>query len=447
MALRISLALLLLTTAIWQTFGVRSGIGAQTTAFIGKYRIAVFLYGALTLWLLFQAGVWGLDPARSFKEIWGQWLRSGLLGLAGVLLATAILRSARPQAGARLACALLMALAVMVALHDIDTLWRWLREEQFPFQQVRIMANRTLLSYVTNLMLAFLCAETIARLIYRRTYLPIPDVGLIVLFCLSLFCTYALGTRNGTLGVLGLLASSTFVIWFAKRRAVSAKLQIGVLAVVLAGIVGFGWITFKSDPRWQTFQDTVALAWDTEHQVAWKLLTPDGKLGGVDTEHQATWKYKDGASLFPLLPNGEPADGSAYLRLAWGKEAVRAIVAHPLGVGFDRSAFGQAMRQSYPEYRSTSDCHSGILDFTLGAGLPGLALWLAFLGILGAHGCRAFFVRGNPAGLLLLFVIAGFFSRSVLDSNFRNHTLEQFMFLVGVLTVLAREDQLHLDTH
>ncbi|MCE1242926.1 O-antigen ligase family protein [Oryzomicrobium sp.] len=424
-ALRIGLALLLLGTAAWRAITTRSSAQTTATASPGQHRSATILYGILTLWVLLQAGVWGLNPAGDFKEIWGQWIRSGLVGLAGVLLATTVLRSPRPQAGARLACALLATLAALVALHDGDTVWRWLQLGYFPFQQIRIVENRTVLSYVANLVLAFLCAETVARLLHRRAYLPIPSAGLATLFALSLFCTYALGTRNGTLGILGLLASSTFVVWFAKRKAVSVGLQAGTLAVVLAGIAAFGWATFKSDPRWQAFQATVVVAWDTEHQAAWK----------------------DPELPYPPLPDGTPAEGSAYLRLAWGKEAIQAIAAYPLGVGFGRSAFGQAMRQVYPDYRSTEHSHSGILDFTLGVGLPGLALWLAFLGTLGVHGWRAFFVRENPAGLLLLFLVTGYFSRSLVDSNIRDHMLEQFMFLAGVLTVLAREDLHRSDAH
>ncbi|MDR1999939.1 MAG: O-antigen ligase family protein [Zoogloeaceae bacterium] len=415
-ALRNTLSLLLLVMVVWQTLAARST--GRTAILSESPRVAVFLYGGLTLWILFQAGIWGFDPADDYKEIWGQWIRSGLTGLAGVLLAMTIMRNS-PQAGARLAFALLATLAVMLTLHDADTLWRWLQEGQFPFQQTRIVENRTVLSYVTNLLLAFLCAETVVRLLYRHAYLPISAAGLVALFGLSLFCTYTLGTRNGTIGVLGLLASSTFVVWFAKRKAVDVKLQAGVLAVMLAGIAGFGWITYQSDPRWQTFQATVAVAWDTEHQAAWR----------------------DSELPYPLLPDGARAEESAYLRLAWGKAATQAIIAHPLGVGFNRSAFRQAMREVHPDYRSTTHCHSGILDFTLGVGLPGLALWLTFLTVLGIHGWRAFFVRENPAGLLLLFVVAGYFSRSLVDSNIRDHMLEQFMFLAGMLAMLASEDQ------
>lgn len=424
-ALRISLALLLLGTAAWRTIATQATAESTAVAPSSQHRTAAILYGILTLWILLQAGVWGFDPMGDFKEIWGQWIRSGLVGLAGVLLATTILRSPRPKAGAWLTFALLATLSALIALHDGNTIWRWLMEGRFPFQETRIVHNRTVLSYVANLVMAFLCAEAVERLLHRRSYLPIPNIGLAALFALSLFCTYALGTRNGTLGILGLLSSSAFVVWFAKRKTVSPRRQALALAIVFIGITSFGWITFKSDPRWQSLLATVALAWDTEHQVAWK----------------------DPTQPFPPLPNGELANVSNYERIAWGKEATKAVLAHPLGLGFSRSSFGQAMRQAYPDYRSTELSHSGILDFTLGVGLPGLALWLAFLGTLGVHGWRAFFVRENPAGLLLLFLVTGYFSRSLVDSNIRDHMLEQFMFLAGVLTVLAREDLHRSDAH
>lgn len=421
-ALRISLAVLLLGTAVWRIL-THPNTAEGAPPILRQQRLISLFYGLLTLWIVIQAGLCGLDPTGDFKEIWGQWIRSGLVGLAGLLLASTILHSPRRHAGTQLAFALMVPLVILVALHDIDTLWRWQRGGHFPFQETRIVENRTVLSYVANLLLAFLCAETVARLLYRRPYLPLSTAGLLTLFALDLFCTYALGTRNGTLGILGLLTSSTFVVWFAKRNTVRAPLQIGVLLVVLAGIANFGWLTFKSDSRWQTFLATVSVAWDTDQHNAWQ--NPELPL--------------------PPLPDGTPAEESAYLRLAWGKEAAKAIAEYPLGVGFSRSAFGQAMRQSHPEYRSTVHSHSGILDFTLSVGLPGLALWLAFLTMLGANGWNSFFKRENPAGLLLLFLVTGYFSRSLVDSNIRDHMLEQFMFLASILAVLAKED-LHRPT-
>ncbi len=129
------------------------------------------------------------------------------------------------------------------------------------------------------------------------------------------------------------------------------------------------------------------------------------------------------------------------MRVSWAKEAIGAIMRDPLGIGFSRSAFGHAMQKIYPDYASDLHCHSGILNFTVGAGLPALILWLLFICSLIVTGWRAFFERQNPSGLLLLLLVSGFSIRSVVDGNMQDHMLEQFMFLSMMFLVLASRNE------
>lgn len=415
-ALRIGLAVLLLSLGLWKSRGpawpdIRRAFQASRTVW--------GLYLLLTAWIIVQALLFAIHRDVALKEIWGQWVRSGLTGLAGFLLAAHILRNRPHRGGPVLMLTMALVLASQVIIHDADTLWRWWHEGQFPFQQTRLVHNRSFLSFVTNLLLGFLCAETMARLLYRHRYLPIRNRWLGVLFLACFFATYALGTRNGTLGVLGLLISSAIVLLIGKRKEIHWVRLVCIALLAGSVISWFGWITFKSDARWNNFLATIPVALDTEHQDAWK--NPD--------------------LPFPQLPNGSTAEESAYLRLAWGKEAIKAIVHNPLGVGFGRGAFGQAVLQEHPDYTSTIHSHSGILDFTVGVGFPGLILWLAFIGALAIKGWHAFFRSQNPAGLLLLFLVTGYCARGVVDSNIRDHMLEQFMFLALLVAMLTTEDE------
>jgi hypothetical protein len=46
-----------------------------------------------------------------------------------------------------------------------------------------------------------------------------------------------------------------------------------------------------------------------------------------------------------LLADGSPVSGSNYERIAWAKEALLQIAREPIGVGYNRSAFGVALKK------------------------------------------------------------------------------------------------------
>lgn len=70
-------------------------------------------------------------------------------------------------------------------------------------------------------------------------------------------------------------------------------------------------------------------------------------------------------------------------------------------------------------------------------GVMGLGLWLIFLFLAARLGARGYTRRGRPLALLLLLVVVAFGFRSAIDGIVRDHFLEQFMFLVGLLAMGA----------
>jgi O-antigen ligase len=77
------------------------------------------------------------------------------------------------------------------------------------------------------------------------------------------------------------------------------------------------------------------------------------------------------------------------------------------------------------------------LDLAIGIGIPGALLWLGFLVSVAAVAGRA--LRGERRGpaLLLLLLLVDFAIRMLLDSNWRDHMLQMFMFCVGLLLVFT----------
>ena len=382
----------------------------------------------LTGWVVLVIALWGVEPSLSWKEFRGQWLTSLGAGLAGALLARAALAESNQRA-MTLITVVFWSLLAQVLLHDALDLAYWLATGGIPFRQApvfylpeiskalwegRSMAEGFIgqsgdkFSYVNNTLSALVVAELVQRIVLKRRWLPIGWPVLLLSLAAVLACTYLLQFRNGNVGLLLLIGFATFMVLVRKAQHWSLWKLALVVGLVVVLLTSFGGALYKSDARWQTLAETAPIAWDTKTHQAWRRVAP-----------------------YPELPNGQQVDASNYERVAWAKEGGVLILEHPLGTGYNRNAFGDGIDRKYEMngvYRG-GHSHSGLVDFGIANGIPGLLLWLSFLGALFYTGWVAF-MRGQIApALTLMFIVSGFLSRSIVDSNLRDHMLQQFMFL------------------
>lgn len=382
----------------------------------------------LTGWIALVIALWGVEPALSWKEFRGQWLTALAAGLTGGLLATAGLAESIQRA-MTLVTVVFWALLVQVLLHDALDIAYALSTGAIPFRQApvlylpeiiralwdgRPMAEEFIgqsgdkFSYVNNTLAALVVAELVQRILLKKRWLPISWSVLLLSLIAVLVCTYLLQFRNGNVGLLLLNGFAVFMVLIRKARHWQLWKLASVAGLVAALLASFGGVLYRSDARWQTLAETAPIAWDTKTYQAWRRVAP-----------------------YPELPNGQQVDASNYERLAWAKEGAILIAEHPLGTGYNRNAFGDGVDRKYEmkgDYRG-GHSHSGLVDFGIANGIPGLMLWLSFLGALFYTGWVAF-MRGQIApALTLMFIVSGFLSRSIVDSNLRDHMLQEFMFL------------------
>jgi hypothetical protein len=196
--------------------------------------------------------------------------------------------------------------------------------------------------------------------------------------------------------------------------------ELGRIAMIALAIAGIGYAAFKSDYRWQTFEESAAIAWDTDQHRAW---------------------LNNKVYPLPKLHSGRDVEVSSYMRIAWLKEGTIALIERPLGVGFGRNAMGRAFHEKYGEgFNGHAD--NGLIDFSLAAGIPGLVLAAGFLASLMLLGWRHYRMSGSAFGLAMALVIATYAMRSLLDSTTRDNYLEQFLFMAALFATLngdARE--------
>ena len=174
----------------------------------------------------------------------------------------------------------------------------------------------------------------------------------------------------------------------------------------------------KSDPRWARFLATAAVAWNIDADSAW-----------VNAERRP----------LPLASDGLPVEQTAYERISWALYAVRLIAEHPLGTAVSRNSFRELVAEKFGTVLAAHS-HNGYLDLALSVGLPALLLWIAFLVVLVRQGYRALLAGQPAAGLALIFLVVGFATRAFLDSIWRDHILQEFMFFAGLLLAASSRD-------
>lgn len=372
--------------------------------------LACLFLGALTLWFVAQ-GLWIAPEAHwVWQELKGQWIKDLLFWCLGLALGAGCL-SQNAAVGRQWLFALMAGLSGIVLWNVFACLGLWLTTGHMPLMH-SVTGARATDSYVNNMLLAFLVGDLLAR-DRQKQFLPWRRAVSVILIVFCVVNTAFIGARNGWIG-LGMLAFSGVVVHYINGWQKVGKKALIFLPVLLALLIAGAWTSWKTDPRWNSLKETLPVAWDIDTHKAW--LNAD--------------KYP-----YPILPNGQQADASNYERPAWIHAGLRLVADRPLGAGFSRHAFGHEVARLYPESEPSPGMHShsGMIDFAVGAGIPGVVLWLGFVLTLIGFGGVAYFRYGAAAGLVLVFLTSGFFGRSLLDSAMRDHMLEEFLFVAAFL--------------
>ena len=374
------------------------------------------MIAALTVWMYFVAFFISPESAWSIDELNSQWIRALVALVAGVVVAMAV--GPDSDLKQKVLLVIFAALLLHVLAVDILAVKQWSQD---------LMAHRDLhrigglaggpdkSNYLTNILLCFLLAESLYRLLSKKRGLPLGNVLLGSAVGIALFSMFAERMRNGVaVFVLMLLIAGLLWLLAQKSRLRKTGLVAGATALAVITLGGLGLaVAIRSDSDLKNLIETVPVAWDTEHHQGWL----DEKKYGL-----------------PVLPSGEAVDYSAYMRIAWLKQGLLIIGEHPLGIGFGRNAYGHGLKAKYGEGRGHS--HSGLLDLAIGTGVPGTLLWLGFFVSLMRLAWKRSRATHSHAAILLALLLLDFGARMVVDSVIRDHMLQQFLFLAGLVAVM-----------
>lgn len=381
---------------------------------LSRLTLPAVLFAALSLWIVIGAIFISDDPARSLSETRGQWLMVLLSLITGVAAGIAVEpdRSARQQ----LLAAVIIVLLIHILIVDAQSLWTAISSHTFKTRAQGLTEGPDKASFLTNMLLAFLLGELFLRVTGKPRAFGISNGVFTAILVLTLLSLYAEGRRNAVLALFVMGIGFITLYWAGTRGDRRRWWYIAAASCLFVVLVAslFQATASKRGITWDRTLATVPVALDTEGHRNWLNVRQYG---------------------LPMLADGKKVEESTYLRVAWLKEGLLLVAEHPLGIGFDRNAFGRGLQMKYGEGKGHS--HSGLLDLAISTGIPGVLMWIAFLVSLARLGLRRFLDTGNYAGLTLFFVVLDFSTRLLLDSVTKDHMLQQFMLVTGLLAVQA----------
>lgn len=375
------------------------------------------IYGLLTIWLIVVAIVVSDQTAWSLWEIKGQWLKGSLALVLGTLAALSS-TSGKFLAPRTIFATLTVALLAHKAYLVSEALVAWSHHGEIPAKISGLAEHYAYASHLTNILIVFLGAEALYRIILKRAVLPFGTWFLGFSIVLALASSYLEAARNAMIVLAALFVLASAWYWRERRSMAETKIVAASVGIALAFGGIFLYKHIQSDARWQTLFQTIPIALDTETNKSW-----------IDLNHHP----------LPQMADGRQVDHSNYMRIAWFKEGLKLVAEHPLGIGFGRNAFDHAIKAKYGMATGGGSSHSGLLDFTIGTGIPGAVLWCAFLLGLMRLAARRWETSQSFYALALFFLVLSYGLRMLVDGIIRDHILEQFLFLAGLFSVWATQ--------
>lgn len=390
-----------------------SAKAARERVDLSKIKLVLIVIWVLTFFILIN----GFFVAPDIKEMvstWnGQWLRPVLLFCAGLVILPAIQNSFPSITAARFFTLVILFFWAVVCIHLLDTAWLYWRDGFIHWGETRIVYNRTRMSFQVNMITGFLLAELLARGLIHQRFLRLSTPLLVVIVVSNLVCTALVDTRWGTIGLVGSLFSTFILLSVHGMRRSRVVLTGGILVAIVIASALLGYASWKTDPRWQDLESDAVTGWNAPF---------------------TSFCYNKTSGTVPVNESGRPMNHSNGCRASFFHQGWLLVAEHPAGIGPRKEAFRYVLRRDTQDQRiNIPHSHYGLIEFGIQNGVAGIAGWLILLVCCWYIGWREFRHGNTMLGMFLLLFTVGFFSRTMVDHNLKDHYLEQYMLLTGLL--------------
>ncbi|MEQ1600542.1 MAG: O-antigen ligase family protein [Methylophilaceae bacterium] len=373
--------------------------------------IVVLLALLLQVWMLVIVGFVSEHPAAAFSEWKGQWLPVFMSLVIGIGVSDTIMQSRLRRPRTAITMLIVIPITLFLLVNAMVMLREMLLVGKFLPNQLGITFDKGSTNYLIALLEPLLIADMLGRMVKGVRVIPVPGWAISLMLVLATFSLFATSSRNGLIILLmAFVLGAVMMIFEMRKKYALGKMVTSALATTLLVFI-IALVAYKADPRWQTFTETIPIAWDIDHDLR--------------------WLHADGTDA-PITPSGSTVDISQYNRIAWLHEGLRMLIQHPWGVDISRSTFHQLELKKFG-HAEMSHSHNSWIDLGLQVGVLGLLFWGGFLLLLIKFGWQAWKAQQEPLGLALAILVVTFAIRGLLDSIFRDHVPQQFALVAGLL--------------
>lgn len=362
-------------------------------------KFVTLTFWALLVWLVCQTVFIAHAPTAALKALIGDWGKLLLMALLGLGLA----KTARQPVW------VCVGLFVGAYLHVLSVLGyqaiALLSGRGLVFQ-MSLLSEYPLASYYCVSAIAWLLPDFVARCWRKKSFFPWPTWFSVILLGMALLAEALLKTKSGhvTLAVIGLtMALALFSISGNKRLLLGGMASVTLL---------LGAMLMLSGDRWS------------------KLVQ---SLRGAQADTVSLQVFVTDAAPIP-----EGVDHSFYMRAVRGWRGIKGAIEHPLGVGYGPDVFKRYIESSLGIDNGINSSNSGLIDFTLAVGMPGLVLLILLGTGLIVRGWHAY-THGQVAGLALAMLVIHQLGSYALDGTLGGSRLTGPALVIAALWGICRK--------
>lgn len=187
-----------------------------------------------------------------------------------------------------------------------------------------------------------------------------------LLIAISIVVSYLINSKNAI--IIFIIALIFFIFFYIKNTRNYLKNSLSQMVIIITlGVFSSHFILSHINTNSAFFQ-----------------MISDIKVG-IAIDKNNYWKNSSKYAP-PINELNLPVNISTYERVAWFHAGLLLSIDNPLGYGLINHSFGALAKMRWSDFGSSSDAkkgstHSGLLDFLLGFGYPGLMIILSSLGV------------------------------------------------------------------
>jgi hypothetical protein len=375
--------------------------GSPVSLPLARDRFITLTFWMLLVWLVCQTAFIAPVPVAALKALADDWGKLLLMALLGLGLAKVVRKPVWLYVGL-FAGAFLHVLSVLG--YQADALFSG-RGVVF---QGSLLSEYPLASSFCVSAIIWLLADAMARYWRKLPLFPWSLRVSLVLLGMALLAEALLGTKSGhvMLAAVGLTAALALL-----TRPGGSHLRRLTMGVVLLAMLSGVMLQLSGD-RWSGLAQSLRAA--QAEAISLQVFVTDDTAIPAGTNH------------------------SFYMRALRGWQGIEGAIEHPLGIGYGPDVYKRYLKTRFGLDNGIDSSNSGLIDFTLAVGTPGLVLLLLLCAGLIRRGWQAF-TKDQVAGLVLVMLVIHQLGRYALDGTIGGSRLTGPVLAIATLWGICRQ--------